>query len=84
MLNRPEFRACFLTCKDGTLVPVTDDQDNKDDHRKANHGWLPDGAGRALQRGVEWVMYTAAGLLSGARGPMSIPDAIRAPGPAQC
>jgi pimeloyl-ACP methyl ester carboxylesterase len=46
----------------------------------ADHGWLPDGTGGALQRGMEWVMYTAAGLISGAPRPMSIPDAIRAAG----
>jgi uncharacterized protein len=46
----------------------------------ADHGWLPGGAGGALQRGMEWVMYTAAGLISGAPRPMSIPDAIRAAG----
>ena len=33
------------------------------------------------QRGLEWVMYTAAGLLSGAAAPMSIPNAIRAAAP---
>ena len=46
----------------------------------ADHGWLPDGTGGALQHGIEWVMYTAAGLISGAPRPMSIPDAIRAAG----
>ena len=44
----------------------------------ADHGWLPGGTGGTLQRGMEWVMYTAAGLISGAPRPMSIPDAIRA------
>ena len=34
-----------------------------------------------LQRGMEWVQYTTAGLLSGAPRPMSIPDAIRAAAP---
>ena len=57
------------------------DQDTNDDRRKENHGWLPHRIGRALQRGMEWVMYTAAGLLSGAPRPMSIPDAIRAAAP---
>ena len=46
----------------------------------ADHGWLPGGAGGALQRGMEWVMYVAAGLISGAPRPMSIADAIRAAG----
>ena len=44
----------------------------------ADRGWLPGGTGGALQRGMEWVMYTAAGLISGAPRPMTIPDAIRA------
>ena len=44
----------------------------------ADRGWLPGGTGGALQRGMEWVMYIAAGLISGAPRPMSIPDAIRA------
>jgi hypothetical protein len=30
---------------------------------------------------MEWVMYTTAGLISGAPRPMSIPDAIRAAAP---
>ncbi|HYB17243.1 MAG TPA: hypothetical protein VEF71_17460 [Streptosporangiaceae bacterium] len=72
MLNRPEFRAHFLTCKDGTFIPARYDQDAKDHHSKENHGWLPRGIDRALQRGMEWVMYPA-GLLSGAPRPMSIP-----------
>ena len=47
----------------------------------ADHGWLPHGIDGALQRGMEWVMYTTAGLISGAPRPMSIPDAIRAAAP---
>jgi uncharacterized protein len=47
----------------------------------ADHGWLPHGIDGALQRGMEWVQYTAAGLISGAPRPMSIPDAIRAAAP---
>jgi uncharacterized protein len=47
----------------------------------ADHGWLPQGIDGVLQRGMESVMYTAAGLLSGAPRPMSIPDAIRAAAP---
>ena len=31
-----------------------------------------------IDRGMEWVQYTAAGLLSGASRPMSIRDGIRA------
>ena len=47
----------------------------------ADHGWLPHGINGTLQRGMEWVQYTAAGLLSGAPRPISIPDAIRAAAP---
>jgi uncharacterized protein len=47
----------------------------------ADHGWLPPGLDGALTRGMEWVQYTAAGLISGAPRPMSIPDAIRATAP---
>jgi dienelactone hydrolase len=48
----------------------------------ADHGWLPRGIDGALTRGEEWVQYSAAGLLSGAPRPMSLPDAIRAAAPA--
>jgi uncharacterized protein len=44
----------------------------------ADHGWKPAGLTGTLERGVEWVQYTAAGLLSGAPRPMSITGAIRA------
>jgi uncharacterized protein len=47
----------------------------------ADHGWLPHGVDGAFQRGMERVMYSAAGLLSGAPRPMSIPAAIRAAAP---
>ncbi len=47
-------------------MPVKSDQDTQDHHRKENHGWLPDGIDGALQHGMERVMCTAAGLLSGA------------------
>jgi dienelactone hydrolase len=47
----------------------------------ADHGWLPQGPDGMTQRGLEWVMYSAAGLLSGTRPPMSIPNAIRAAAP---
>ena len=47
----------------------------------ADKGWLPHGIDGILQRGMEWVQYTTAGLLSGAPRPMSIPDAIRAAAP---
>ena len=47
----------------------------------ADHGWLPHGLDGALTRGKEWVQYTAAGLISGAPRPMSIPAAVRAAAP---
>ena len=47
----------------------------------ADHGWMTHGITGALDTGMEWVQYTAAGLISGAPRPMSIPDAIRAAAP---
>jgi uncharacterized protein len=47
----------------------------------ADKGWLPEGIDGVLQRGMEWVQYTTAGLLSGAPRPMSIPGAIRTAAP---
>jgi hypothetical protein len=47
----------------------------------ADHGWLPSGADGALTQGMEEVMYTAAGLLSGAPRPMPLRDAIQAAAP---
>jgi uncharacterized protein len=47
----------------------------------ADHGWLPGGVNGQVQRGLEWVMYGAADLLSGASRPMSIRDAIVAAAP---
>jgi dienelactone hydrolase len=44
----------------------------------ADRGWRPHDITGIIDRGMEWVQYTAAGLLSGAPRPMSIPDAIRA------
>jgi hypothetical protein len=44
----------------------------------ADYGWRPHDITGILDRGMEWVQYTAAGLLSGAPRPMSIRDAIRA------
>jgi len=46
----------------------------------ADHGWPHDITG-IIDRGMEWVQYTTAGLLSGAPRPMSIRDAIRAAAP---
>jgi len=47
----------------------------------ADHGWLSPGIDGVLQRGMEWVQYTAAGLISGAPRPASIRDGIRAAAP---
>jgi hypothetical protein len=47
----------------------------------ADHGWLPRGIDGALTRGMEWVQYTAAGLLSRAPRPMPLRDATRAAAP---
>ena len=47
----------------------------------ADHGWMMHGITGVLDTGMEWVQYTAAGLISGAPRPMSIPDAIRAAAP---
>lgn len=47
----------------------------------ADRGWRPHDLTGVIDRGVDWVQYTAAGLLSGAPRPMSIPDAIRAAAP---
>jgi hypothetical protein len=47
----------------------------------ADHGWRPHDITGVIDRGMEWVQYTAAGLLSGAPRPMSIPAAIRAAAP---
>jgi len=47
----------------------------------ADDGWRPPDITGIIDRGVSWVQYTAAGLLSGAPRPMSIRDAIRAAAP---
>jgi pimeloyl-ACP methyl ester carboxylesterase len=47
----------------------------------ADRGWRPRDITGVIDRGMEWVQYTAAGLLSGAPRPMSIPDSIRAAAP---
>jgi hypothetical protein len=47
----------------------------------ADRGWRPHDITGVIDRGMGWVQYTAAGLLSGAPRPMSIPDAIRAAAP---
>jgi dienelactone hydrolase len=47
----------------------------------ADRGWRPHDITGILQRGTEWVQYTAVGLLSGAPRPMSIPASIRAAAP---
>jgi pimeloyl-ACP methyl ester carboxylesterase len=47
----------------------------------ADYGWRPPDITGIIDRGVYWVQYTAAGLLSGAPRPISIRDAIRAAAP---
>ncbi len=47
----------------------------------ADHGWMLRGITGVLDRGMEWVQYTAADLISGAPAPMSIRAAIRAAAP---
>jgi uncharacterized protein len=47
----------------------------------ADRGWRPHDITGILQRGMEWVQYTAAGLLSGAPRPRSIPSSLRAAAP---
>jgi len=47
----------------------------------ADHGWHARDLTGILQRGIDWVQYTTAGLLSGAPRPVSIPDSIRAAQP---
>ena len=49
--------------------------------QSADHGWRPHDITGMIDRGMEWVQYTAAGLLSGAPRPMSIRAAIRAAAP---
>jgi uncharacterized protein len=47
----------------------------------ADHGWRPNDITGTIDRGWEWVQFTAAGLLSGAPRPVSIRDGIRAAAP---
>jgi hypothetical protein len=47
----------------------------------ADRGWRPHDATGIIDRGMEWVQYTAAGLLSGAPRPASIPESVRAAAP---
>jgi uncharacterized protein len=49
----------------------------------ADRGWRPHDITGVIDRGMEWVLYTAAGLLSGAPRPASIPDSVRAAAPRQ-
>ena len=44
----------------------------------ADHGWRPHDITGTIDRGWQWVQYTAAGLISGAPRPASIRDGIRA------
>jgi uncharacterized protein len=47
----------------------------------ADRGWQPHDITGTIDRGWEWVQYTAAGLISGAPRPVSIRDSIRAAAP---
>ena len=47
----------------------------------ADHGWRPNDITGTIDRGMEWVQYTAAGLISGAPRPVSIRDGIRVAAP---
>jgi pimeloyl-ACP methyl ester carboxylesterase len=47
----------------------------------ADRGWQPNDVAGTIDRGWEWVAYTAAGLISGAPRPVSIRDGIRAAAP---
>ena len=47
----------------------------------ADRSWRPHDLTGIIDRGMEWVQYTAAGLLSGAPRPAAIPDSIRAAAP---
>lgn len=47
----------------------------------ADRGWRPHDITGFIDRGVDWVQYTAAGLISGAPRPTSIRDAVRAAAP---
>ncbi len=48
----------------------------------ADHGWLSHyGVRGSITKGIEWVTYTAAGLLSGAPRPMPLRDAVAATAP---
>jgi uncharacterized protein len=47
----------------------------------ADRGWRPHDITGIIDRGWQWVQYTAAGLISGAPRPVSIRDGIRAAAP---
>jgi dienelactone hydrolase len=47
----------------------------------ADHGWLPGGVNGAIERGLEWVLFGAADLMTDASKPMPLRDAIRAAAP---
>ena len=49
--------------------------------QSADHGWRPHDITGIIDRGWQWVQYTAAGLISGAPRPASIRDGIRAAAP---
>lgn len=47
----------------------------------ADHGWLPGGINGAFERGLEWVLFEGADLMTDASKPMPLRDAIRAAAP---
>jgi pimeloyl-ACP methyl ester carboxylesterase len=52
--------------------------------QQADHGWLAHyGVRGSIQRGIDWVMYQASAVLSGAPRPMSLREAIGMAAPRQ-
>ncbi len=47
----------------------------------ADHDWMPGGFAGLLQRGIDSIAYSAAGLLTNAEEPMSLRSAVRAAAP---
>jgi uncharacterized protein len=47
----------------------------------ADHGWRPHDIDGIIQRGMDWVEYTGASLMTGAPRPMPLRDALRAAAP---
>ena len=62
----------------GSRAVVAEGAEGAEGQQYADRGWRPHDITGIIDRGVDWVQYTAAGLISGAPRPMSIPDDIRA------